>query len=94
MIPLAVAGSFVVAAFFAGWVLVEYFKTRLTSIEAMLIRFVVGPAVGWMGYAVLAPQHGENAVSVVCLTIVAVAALVAVIVMKHGGGGGGGAGKK
>lgn len=94
MIPLAVAGSFVVAAFLSAWVLVAYLKTRLTSIEAMLIRFVVGPAVGWMGYAVLAPQHGENAVSVVCLTIVAVAALVAVIVVKQGGGGGASAGRK
>lgn len=73
--------------------LVAYLKTRLTSIEAMLIRFVVGPAVGWIGYAVLAPQQGENAGSVVCLTLVAVAALVA-IVMKHGGGGDGGAGRK
>ena len=69
MIPFAVAGSIVVAAVLAAWVLVAHFRTRLTSIGAMLIRFVVGPAVGWIGYAVLAPQHGENAVSVVCLTI-------------------------
>ncbi len=94
MIPIAVAGSVAAVAFLAAWVLVAYLKTRLTSIEAMLIRFVVGPAVGWMGYAVLAPQHGDNAVSVVCLTIVAVAALVAVIVMKHGGDGGRSAGRK
>ena len=83
MIPLAVAGSVAVVAFLAAWVLAAYFKTRLTSIEAMLIRFVVGPAVGWMGYAVLAPQHGENAVSVVCLTIVAVAALVVIVTQRN-----------
>jgi hypothetical protein len=86
MIPIAVAGSIAAAVLLAAWVLVAYLKTRLTSIEAMLIRFVVGPAVGWMAYAVLAPQHGDNAVSVVCLTSVTVAALVAVIVMKRGGG--------
>lgn len=94
MLPLAVAGSIAATALLAAWVLVAYLKTRLTSIEALLIRFVVGPAVGWMGYAVLAPQHGDNAVSVVCLTIVAVAALVAVIVMKHSSGGSGGAGRQ
>lgn len=82
MLPLALAGSLVAIAILAAWVLVAYFRTRLTSIEAMLIRFVVGPAVGWIGYAVLAPQHGENAVSVVCLTIVAVAALLVIMTQR------------
>jgi predicted permease len=94
MIPIAVAASVAIVAVLVAWVLVARFKTHLSSIEAMLIRFVVGPAVGWIGYAVLAPQQGENAVSVVCLTIVAVVALVAVIVMKHGGGGSSDAGAK
>ena len=82
MIPIAVAASVVIVAVLVAWVLVARFKTHLSSIEAMLIRFVVGPAVGWMGYAVLAPQHGDNAMSVVCLMIVAVAAL-AVILMRR-----------
>lgn len=82
MLPLALAGSLVAIAILAAWVLAAHFKTRLTSIEAMLIRFVVGPAVGWIGYAVLAPQHGDNAVSVVCLTIVAVAALVVIVLQR------------
>lgn len=82
MLPLAVAGSVAAIALLAAWVLVAYLKTRLTSLEAMLVRFVVGPAVGWIGYAVLAPQHGENAVSVVCLTIVAVAALVVIVTQR------------
>lgn len=83
MLPLAVAASVAAVAFLAAWVLVAYLKTRLTSIEAMLIRFVVGPAVGWMGYAVLAPQHGDNTVATICLAIVAIAALL-VILMKRG----------
>lgn len=83
MLPLAVTGSIAATALLAAWVLVAYFKTRLTSIEVMLIRFVVGPAVGWMGYAVLAPQHGDNAVATICLAIVALAALL-VILMKRG----------
>ncbi|HEU4731553.1 MAG TPA: hypothetical protein VFT22_26845 [Kofleriaceae bacterium] len=80
MIPLAIAGA--AFACIVGWVLVAHFKTRLTSVEAMLVRFVVAPAVGWMGYTALAPQRGENVVPVVCLTIVAVAAIVAVVVKR------------
>lgn len=88
MIPLAVAGSVAALACITGWVLVAYFKHKLTSVEAMLIRFVVAPAVGWMGYTALAPQHSESTVPVVCLTIVAVSAL-AVIIARPGNGGGG-----
>jgi hypothetical protein len=47
MIPLAVAGSVAVVVFIAAWVLVAYFKTRLTSIKARVVRFVVGRPGGW-----------------------------------------------
>lgn len=95
MLPIAIAALLVVAAILVAWILVAYFRSRQTSTDAMLIRIVVGPAVTLMGSAALAPHlQSSNLVPIVCLTVVAVAAIIVVAMKRrhseHGPSGGSG----
>jgi heme A synthase len=87
MIPFAVVGLLVVVAFLLAWVIISYYRSRESSTDAMLIRIVIGPAVGLLGSALVVPhlQDVDGTVSVVCLTIVAIAALVVIVVKRDSG---------